>query len=211
MSSAAAYRLLRAAASARGGAAGPTAWATRLARPQGFAAAAATRDTPAPFGTLAAHRPSALAATTTRPPSIVRYSTTPHSAFAADVDDATAVTTTNTDGNDAPHPLDILFRDSNTLTGADADLKVGRSWRASELRLKSFEDLHTLWFALLRERNKLETERFAAKKAGTQMSNPARLRKTRVSMARLKTVLAERSKAYKEAQRATAASSVKES
>ena len=89
--------------------------------------------------------------------------------------------------------LERLFLD----VPSEEPKRVGRSWKASELRLKSFEDLHKLWFVLVKERNMLETERDVAKRRGVQMNNPARLRKVRVSMARLKTVLNERSREYK--------------
>ncbi|KAE9395080.1 hypothetical protein BT96DRAFT_923105 [Gymnopus androsaceus JB14] len=56
----------------------------------------------------------------------------------------------------------------------------GRSWKASELRLKSFEDLHTLWYILLRERNLLATQQEECRK----------------SMARIKYVMNERRLAY---------------
>jgi large subunit ribosomal protein L47 len=102
------------------------------------------------------------------------------------------------------HPLERLFRDNDDLMDSETGkYHVGRAWRASELRLKSFEDLHALWFVLLRERNLLETERWIARKAKTQMTNPARLSKVRKSMSRLKTVLGERSRAHKASKQAS--------
>eukprot|EP00941_MAST-03F_sp_MAST-3F-sp1_P006476 g6476.t1 len=84
------------------------------------------------------------------------------------------------------------------------DPSAGRAWRISELRLKSQEDLHNLWYVLWIERNMLKTEYAYAKAKGNMMRNPARIKKVRNSMARLKTVLGERGrevKAFKAAKR----------
>ncbi|EGC34525.1 hypothetical protein DICPUDRAFT_92203 [Dictyostelium purpureum] len=67
---------------------------------------------------------------------------------------------------------------------------AGRSWEAKDLRGKSFNDLHEIWFELSIERNKLLTEKASNK--GNTLENPLRLRKVKKSMAAVKTVLGER-------------------
>ncbi|KAL0085820.1 mitochondrial 39-S ribosomal protein L47 (MRP-L47)-domain-containing protein [Phycomyces blakesleeanus] len=76
---------------------------------------------------------------------------------------------------------------------------TGRSWKADELRAKSFDDLHKLWYVLLKERNVLATQREQAKRLsiGKQIwSNAGRMKKCQKSMARIKFVLNERQIAY---------------
>ena len=53
--------------------------------------------------------------------------------------------------------LEDFFVSRPELDGEGKEIypQVGRSWLASELRLKSFSDLHKLWWILLRERNSL--------------------------------------------------------
>ncbi|KAH8555001.1 mitochondrial 39-S ribosomal protein L47 (MRP-L47)-domain-containing protein [Umbelopsis sp. PMI_123] len=78
---------------------------------------------------------------------------------------------------------------------------TGRSWKASELRLKSFEDLHKLWYVLLKERNVLATQREEARRLGIDKSTWTNAGRCKKSMARIKFVLNERQKAYEEASR----------
>lgn len=74
--------------------------------------------------------------------------------------------------------------------------RTGRTWRISELRLKSFDDLHRLWYILLKERNILLTEKAWCKTNGRYWSNGvSNTAKVAVSMARLKTVVGERMRA----------------
>ena len=70
--------------------------------------------------------------------------------------------------------------------------RVGAPWTASMLREKSFDDLHSLWFTLLRERNMLVTSREEARRRHQPFPGPQRLRSVKRSMAAIKVVLGER-------------------
>jgi len=75
-----------------------------------------------------------------------------------------------------------------------------RSWKAAELRRKSFKDLHTLWYVLLRELNLLAAQREEGRRLG--VTNPESLagskkdHQCRKSMARIKYVINERRLLY---------------
>ncbi|GBE84950.1 hypothetical protein SCP_0701320 [Sparassis crispa] len=76
---------------------------------------------------------------------------------------------------------------------------TGRSWTAAELRLKSFKDLHTLWYVLLRERNLLASQAEEARRHGITvgvLNVKQKSLRCRKSMARIKYVINERRLAY---------------
>ena len=62
--------------------------------------------------------------------------------------------------------------------------------------MKSFEDLHKLWYVLLKEKNLLLTEKYDCESRNVVMPHPERLHKVKLSMKRLKGVLAERKAEY---------------
>ncbi|KAG0366898.1 mitochondrial 39-S ribosomal protein L47 (MRP-L47)-domain-containing protein [Gamsiella multidivaricata] len=81
---------------------------------------------------------------------------------------------------------------------------TGRAWRASELRIKSFDDLHKLWYVLLKERNMLAAQKEEARRfhiSKQYFSNKGRQIKCQKSMARIKFVLNERRLAWVEAKK----------
>ncbi|KAK0553505.1 54S ribosomal protein L4 mitochondrial [Tilletia horrida] len=91
-----------------------------------------------------------------------------------------------------------------SIFGHDAS---SRGYLAPELRLKSSHELHSLWYVLLMERNRLAVSRDEAKRLGLSnllhlhRSNlPQRAHRVRKSMARIKRVLNERRLALIQAQ-----------
>lgn len=70
--------------------------------------------------------------------------------------------------------------------------KSGDAWPACLLRLKSLEDLRNLWFVCLKEKNLLTGERWAAWQQGGEMKNPERLKKVKLTMKRILTVVTRR-------------------
>eukprot|EP00884_Botryococcus_braunii_P011634 jgi/Botrbrau1/20471/Bobra.145_2s0032.1 len=75
---------------------------------------------------------------------------------------------------------------------------AGRAWNAADLRLKSWDDLHKLWYVLLKERNMLYSEKELARHNRERFQNPTRLVKVRKSMARIKRVMHERALAHED-------------
>uniref|UniRef100_A0A671YZW9 Large ribosomal subunit protein uL29m n=2 Tax=Sparus aurata TaxID=8175 RepID=A0A671YZW9_SPAAU len=79
----------------------------------------------------------------------------------------------------------------------ETSVKSGAPWTAKQLRTKSNEDLHKLWYVLLKEKNMLLTLEQEAKRQRVQMPSPERLRKVERSIIRLETVVTERETALR--------------
>lgn len=59
---------------------------------------------------------------------------------------------------------------------------LGRSWSAAELRLKSFDDLHKLWFICLKELNILSTQETFTTRRHIPWDGTARIIKVSISL-----------------------------
>ena len=79
------------------------------------------------------------------------------------------------------------------------EIVTGRAWKAADLRRKSFDDLHKLWFVLYKERNLLlsERERLRRNQRPVSAKEEERYTKVKRSMGAIKFVLKERSKIKK--------------
>ncbi|CAL9758371.1 unnamed protein product [Musa acuminata subsp. burmannicoides] len=91
----------------------------------------------------------------------------------------------------AHNPLEEFF-EVDRSTDEEKPVVYGRGWKASELRLKSWDDLQKLWYVLLKEKNLLMTQRQMLHAQNLRFPNPERIPKVRKSMCRIKHVLTER-------------------
>eukprot|EP00535_Pseudo-nitzschia_heimii_P013092 CAMPEP_0197196044 /NCGR_PEP_ID=MMETSP1423-20130617/32146_1 /TAXON_ID=476441 /ORGANISM="Pseudo-nitzschia heimii, Strain UNC1101" /LENGTH=221 /DNA_ID=CAMNT_0042649813 /DNA_START=85 /DNA_END=750 /DNA_ORIENTATION=+ len=69
---------------------------------------------------------------------------------------------------------------------------VGRQWSVKELRRKSYEDLHRLWYVLYKEKNMLLTEQQLSRRRQLVFPQPDRFRKVQKGMGAIRQVLGER-------------------
>lgn len=74
----------------------------------------------------------------------------------------------------------------------DEHFTAGRAWKAWELRQKSWDDLHGLWYVLLKEKNLLYSQKAMVRTEGKPFPNSNRIPKVKQSMCRIKHVLTER-------------------
>lgn len=79
---------------------------------------------------------------------------------------------------------------------SETNIRVGRSWKLDELRIKSNVDLHKLWYVLLKERNMLYTMEHECNEQTRLFPNPERIDKVQESMSNIETVIRERNVAY---------------
>ncbi|KAI3990483.1 hypothetical protein MKX01_023263 [Papaver californicum] len=98
---------------------------------------------------------------------------------------------TATSAKTSHNPLEEFFEVTRSQE-EDKPNTYGRSWKASELRLKSWDDLQKLWYVLLKEKNMLMTQRQMLNAQNLRFPNPERIPKVRKSMCRIKHVLTER-------------------
>ncbi|TLS28770.1 hypothetical protein PpBr36_01770 [Pyricularia pennisetigena] len=107
---------------------------------------------------------------------------------------------------DPDHGLWGFFYDKQLLPTPKQLSAHGRSWTVQELRGKSWEDLHALWWTCCRERNRIATAMKARQLIGIKKDNPndeaeARGKTVNKTMQAIKHVLTERFYAWEDARK----------
>ncbi|KAH6635480.1 mitochondrial 39-S ribosomal protein L47 (MRP-L47)-domain-containing protein [Chaetomium sp. MPI-SDFR-AT-0129] len=104
---------------------------------------------------------------------------------------------------DPDHGLWDFFPDRKRVAVAPAeDAKHGRSWTVEELRHKSWDDLHRLWWVCVKERNRIATaswERTKYELGFGDAESQNRDKQVRGTMRSIKHVLTERFYAWEDA------------
>ncbi|TVY29529.1 54S ribosomal protein, mitochondrial [Lachnellula hyalina] len=106
---------------------------------------------------------------------------------------------------DKDHGLWEFFHSRDKpMNTPEEDNAHGRSWAVVELRNKSWEDLHSLWWVCCKERNRIATESYERHRleAGYgDFESEARDRVVRVTMRGIKQALTERYYSWREAEK----------
>ncbi|PYH87733.1 54S ribosomal protein L4, mitochondrial [Aspergillus ellipticus CBS 707.79] len=95
-------------------------------------------------------------------------------------------------------------KDKTALSTPAYDVAHGRPWSIQELREKSWDDLHALWWVCIKERNRIATsdlERTRLRAGYGEWESGERNRVIRVTQNGIKHVLRERWYAWEDAQR----------
>jgi large subunit ribosomal protein L47 len=104
---------------------------------------------------------------------------------------------------DPNHGLWEFFANRDTVANPpEEDAKHGRAWMVEELRGKSWEDLHKLWWVCVKERNRIATasyERKRSKLGFGDAESAARDEEVKITMRGIKHVLTERQYAWEDA------------
>ncbi|OLL21721.1 54S ribosomal protein L4, mitochondrial [Neolecta irregularis DAH-3] len=104
--------------------------------------------------------------------------------------------------DDPDHPLWGFFWDKKALISPQGLDQCGRPWTAAELREKSFQDLHNLWYICLKELNRISSQFHERKRIAIVVGEEhlrSRKSKVKCTMQRIKHVLTERHNAWREA------------
>ncbi|MCJ1421367.1 54S ribosomal protein L4 mitochondrial [Xylographa parallela] len=106
---------------------------------------------------------------------------------------------------DENHGLWAFFNKAKKfLTTPEVEAAHGRPWSVEELRHKSFEDLHCLWWTCVKERNRLATEKYERERVKPgygEYEGDERDKAVRRTQRAIKHALTERWYAYEEAQK----------
>ncbi|KAK0718218.1 mitochondrial 39-S ribosomal protein L47 (MRP-L47)-domain-containing protein, partial [Lasiosphaeria miniovina] len=104
---------------------------------------------------------------------------------------------------DENHGLWDFFYDRQTVAQApEEDAKHGRGWSVEELRHKSWDDLHRLWWVCVKERNRIATatwERNKSKLGFGDAESKTRDSQVRLTMRGIRHVLTERQYVWEDA------------
>ncbi|KAL7292815.1 hypothetical protein TKK_0013641 [Trichogramma kaykai] len=87
-----------------------------------------------------------------------------------------------------------LFDEENNWN--NVKIQSGCSWLKGELIIKSNDDLHKLWYVLLKERNMLLTMEHVCQEKYEIFPNSEQIDKVAESMENIEVVVLERSEAY---------------